>query len=172
MKVSIIGGGGLVGSSAAYALQCGGAVSELCLIDANKDAALGHATELLHGSCLTADQRIQLVSHEISTHDGTTSVTAQLLVEGEHHTVVGEGNGPIAAFVHGLQTGLDVAVEVTDYAEHAVSAGAEATAAAYVEARDDDGIRWGVGLDENILTASLKAVVGAVNRLQAQAQAQ
>lgn len=58
MKVSIIGGGGLVGSSAAYALQCGGAVSHICLIDANKDAALGHATELLHGSCLSADQRI------------------------------------------------------------------------------------------------------------------
>ncbi|MBY0524816.1 MAG: lactate/malate dehydrogenase family protein [Gemmataceae bacterium] len=58
MKVSIIGGGGLVGSSAAYALQCGGAVSHLCLIDANKDAAQGHATELLHGSCLTSDQRI------------------------------------------------------------------------------------------------------------------
>src|SRR5947209_18995225 len=58
MKVSIIGGGGLVGSSAAYALQCGGVVSHICLIDANKDAALGHATELLHGSCLTADQRI------------------------------------------------------------------------------------------------------------------
>ena len=58
MKVSIIGGGGLVGSSAAYALQCGGAVSHICLIDANKDAALGHATELLHGACLTADQRI------------------------------------------------------------------------------------------------------------------
>lgn len=58
MKVSIIGGGGLVGSSAAYALQCGGVVSSICLIDANKDAALGHATELLHGSCLTADQRI------------------------------------------------------------------------------------------------------------------
>ncbi len=58
MKVSIIGGGGLVGSSAAYALQCGGVASHLCLIDANKDAALGHATELLHGACLCADQRI------------------------------------------------------------------------------------------------------------------
>jgi L-lactate dehydrogenase len=58
MKVSIVGGGGLVGSSAAYALQCGGVVSSLCLIDANKDAALGHATELLHGACLTSDQRI------------------------------------------------------------------------------------------------------------------
>src|SRR5262245_11566822 len=58
MKVSIIGGGGLVGSSAAYALQCGGIVSDICLIDANQDTALGHATELLHGSCVTADQRI------------------------------------------------------------------------------------------------------------------
>src|SRR5919197_3771422 len=58
MKVSIVGGGGLVGSSAAYALQCGGVVSSLCLIDANKDAALGHATELLHGACLTSDVRV------------------------------------------------------------------------------------------------------------------
>jgi L-lactate dehydrogenase len=58
VKISIIGGGGLVGSMAAYALQCGGVGSHLCLIDANKDAALGHATELLHGAALAADQRI------------------------------------------------------------------------------------------------------------------
>jgi L-lactate dehydrogenase len=58
MKVSIIGGGGLVGSSAAYALQCGGVVSSLCLIDANKETALGHATELLHGASLTSDIRV------------------------------------------------------------------------------------------------------------------
>ena len=50
MKVSIIGGGGLVGSMAAYALQCGGIVSHLCLIDANADAAKGQALELLHGA--------------------------------------------------------------------------------------------------------------------------
>jgi L-lactate dehydrogenase len=58
MKVSIIGGGGLVGSSAAYALQCGGIVSHLCLIDAVADAAKGHALELLHGACMTSDQRL------------------------------------------------------------------------------------------------------------------
>jgi L-lactate dehydrogenase len=58
MKVSIIGGGGLVGSSAAYALQCGGAVSHICLIDAVPDAAKGHALELLHGSALTCDVRV------------------------------------------------------------------------------------------------------------------
>jgi L-lactate dehydrogenase len=58
MKVSIIGGGGLVGSMTAYALQCGGVVSHLCLIDANKEMALGQATDLLHGASLAADQRI------------------------------------------------------------------------------------------------------------------
>jgi L-lactate dehydrogenase len=58
MKVSIIGGGGLVGSTAAYALQCGGMVSHICLIDANKDMAVGQATDLLHGASLVADQRI------------------------------------------------------------------------------------------------------------------
>ena len=58
MKVSIIGGGGLVGSMTAYALQCGGVVSHICLIDANKDMALGQATDLLHGASLAADQRI------------------------------------------------------------------------------------------------------------------
>ena len=58
MKVSIIGGGGLVGSMTAYALQCGGVVSNICLIDTNKDMALGQATDLLHGASLVADQRI------------------------------------------------------------------------------------------------------------------
>src|SRR5438445_13563263 len=58
MKVSIIGGGGLVGSMAAYALQQGGVVSHICLIDANQDMALGQATDLLHGASLVADQRI------------------------------------------------------------------------------------------------------------------
>src|SRR5207237_7025446 len=58
MKVSIIGGGGLVGSSPAFALQCGGVVSSICLIDANKELAQGQALDLLHGASLAADQRI------------------------------------------------------------------------------------------------------------------
>src|SRR5215813_11194471 len=58
MKVSIVGGGGLVGSMAAYALQCGGVVSHICLIDANKELAQGQALDLLHGASLAADQRI------------------------------------------------------------------------------------------------------------------
>lgn len=58
MKVSIIGGGGLVGSMTAYALQCGGVVNSICLIDANKELAQGQALDLLHGASLVADQRI------------------------------------------------------------------------------------------------------------------
>lgn len=58
MKVSIIGGGGLVGSCTAFALQCSGKVSEICLIDANSDLAEGHALDLLHGASLCANQRI------------------------------------------------------------------------------------------------------------------
>src|ERR1700719_3782672 len=73
MKVSIIGGGGLVGSMTAYALQCGGVVSGICLIDANKDMALGQATDLLHGACLTADQRI-------SAGDMSDVVTSNVVV--------------------------------------------------------------------------------------------
>src|SRR5207302_219388 len=58
MKVTIIGGGGLVGSMTAYALQCGGVASSICLVDANKDMAEGQALDLLHGASLVADQRI------------------------------------------------------------------------------------------------------------------
>ncbi len=58
MKVSIVGGGGLVGSMTAYALQCGGVASSICLIDANKELAQGQALDLLHGASLAADQRI------------------------------------------------------------------------------------------------------------------
>src|SRR6516164_6841584 len=70
MKVSIIGGGGLVGSMTAYALQCGGVASSICLIDANKELAQGQAIDLLHGASLVADQRISAGDmSEISSSD-------------------------------------------------------------------------------------------------------
>ena len=90
-----------------------------------------------------------------------------MLVDEEHHTVQGEGNGPIDAFVHGLRQLLGVQLDVVDYSEHAVSAGADAVAAAYVETVWPDGqTRWGVGMDSSILTASLKAVVSAINAMR------
>ena len=104
-------------------------------------------------------------SAEATTNAERSRVTAQLVVAGEPRTVVGEGGGPISAFVRALRDDLGIELEVVDYAEHAVSAGTDATAAAYVEAKFPDGtVRWGVARDESILTASLKAVVSAANR--------
>ena len=71
------------------------------------------------------------------------------------------------AFVHGLRTGLGTDIDVVDYAEHALSAGSEATAVAYVETANGTGdLRWGVGEDPNIITASFKAVISALIRQQ------
>src|SRR3954447_5281701 len=109
---------------------------------------------------------VHLLSHETTTGSEGAAITAQLMVDGEHKTISGKGNGPIAAFVHGLQAELGIDVEVVDYSEHAITAGSDAQAVAYVEARSDDGIRWGVAMDESITTASLKAVLSAVNRLR------
>src|SRR5436309_6791975 len=78
MKVSIIGGGGLVGSTAAFALQCGGVVSRICLIDVNKDLALGQATDLLHGASLVADQRISAGDFDEVASSNVVVVTAGL----------------------------------------------------------------------------------------------
>jgi 2-isopropylmalate synthase len=107
---------------------------------------------------------LELVSSRVSTHDdGKAELSATLKVEGDLHEVTGVGNGPIAAFVDALATvGYDV--RVLDYAEHAMSAGDDARAAAYVEAAVGDVEVWGVGINGSILTASLKAVVSAVNR--------
>ncbi len=92
-------------------------------------------------------------------------LSVNVYVKGELTTLTGEGNGPIAAFVDALN-GLpqDYDVRVLDYAEHALSAGGDAIAAAYVECLVGDQVLWGVGLDANIVTASLKAVLSAVNR--------
>jgi 2-isopropylmalate synthase len=98
-----------------------------------------------------------------STVDGADVISVTLTDGGQEITIEGSGNGPIAAFVAALST-LDVDVRVLDYAEHALSSGGDARAAAYVEAAVGERVLWGVGLDANIVIASLKAVVSAVNR--------
>ncbi|GAC1448813.1 MAG: lactate/malate dehydrogenase family protein [Isosphaeraceae bacterium] len=78
MKVSIIGGGGLVGSCAAFALQCGGIVSGIDLIDLNADLCKGQALDLLHGASLVADQRIRSVGYEAIPESDLVMITAGL----------------------------------------------------------------------------------------------
>ncbi|MEJ7719614.1 MAG: alpha-isopropylmalate synthase regulatory domain-containing protein [Ilumatobacteraceae bacterium] len=110
-------------------------------------------------------RRFELVGHELHTRDRQSTVTAQIVVDGEHRTVVGKGGGPIDAFVHGLREAFGAALDVVDYAEHAIGKGSDATAAAYVETTVDAGTaRWGIGLDDDITTASLKAVLTALER--------
>ncbi|MGH3753311.1 MAG: 2-isopropylmalate synthase [Pseudonocardiaceae bacterium] len=96
--------------------------------------------------------------------EGHDEIQASVLVEGEEHQVTGSGNGPIAAFVDALAA-LGFDVRVLDYSEHAMSAGDNATAAAYVECRISEQVLWGVGVSGSIVTASLNAVVSAVNRV-------
>ena len=94
---------------------------------------------------------------------GVTRIAATVKIDGAETEISGAGNGPLAAFVDALGTvGFDVAV--LDYSEHAMSAGEEAQAAAYVEASIGGRTVWGVGIAPSITTASLRAVVSAVNR--------
>jgi 2-isopropylmalate synthase len=108
--------------------------------------------------------RLELRSHHTSSADGAKDqLSVEVAVDGEVRTLEGSGNGPIAAFVDAIaKVGIDV--RVLDYSEHALSAGDDARAAAYLECAVGDEVRWGVGVDANIVTASLKAVVSAVNR--------
>ena len=94
---------------------------------------------------------------------GTDVIEATVKIDGVETEIRGEGNGPLAAFVNALGT-VGINVHVLDYSEHAMSAGEEAAAAAYVEASVDGRTVWGVGIATSITTASLRAVVSAVNR--------
>jgi 2-isopropylmalate synthase len=121
--------------------------------------------DLFTATYFAPDARYQFLSCELTTRSEGTVVIAQLLVDGEHRTVRGEGNGPISAFVEALTTELGIDFQVNNYTEHALSAGSGATAVAYVEVRGADGSTWwGVGMDASILDASLRAVLSAANR--------
>ncbi|MEZ5166457.1 MAG: 2-isopropylmalate synthase [Acidimicrobiales bacterium] len=114
-------------------------------------------------------RRVELVGHR-STSDtidsGRTTLDAKMIVDGEERLITGEGNGPIDAFVHGLTEAGLFEGKIADYTEHTMGVGSDATAVAYVAV--DHGARdviWGVGLHESIVSASLRAIVSAVNAL-------
>jgi 2-isopropylmalate synthase len=100
---------------------------------------------------------------QTSVLDEDVKLSISILDRGQLVELSGEGNGPIAAFCNILQAyGVDV--RVLDYYEHALSAGGDASAAAYLECAIEGEVFWGVGIDPNTTTASLKAVVSAINR--------
>lgn len=97
--------------------------------------------------------------------DGVFRCRASLRNDGAELKLTGEGNGPIAAFVNALQNGGAPKFEVTNYREHALSAGEGASAISYIQIKLADGkVRWGAAVDTNIELASIKAVLSALNR--------
>ncbi len=126
--------------------------------------------DVFRASYLDVVRPLELLSYRHSSGDDGDRLEANVRLEGEPTEIAGAGNGPIAALVHAIGSQLDIAVRVRAYHEHAMSTGEDATAAAYVEADVDDEVVWGVGIHPSIVTASLRAVVNAVDRaLAAQA---
>ncbi|WP_066365381.1 2-isopropylmalate synthase [Herbidospora mongoliensis] len=108
--------------------------------------------------------RVGLLAHRNSAAvDDKDAISVDVRLEGQIREIHGTGNGPISAFCDALGS-LGIDVRVLDYTEHAMSGGADAKAASYVETEIDGQVLWGVGIDANTTTASLKAIISAVNR--------
>ncbi len=111
-----------------------------------------------------ADGPVTLLDHQASSVvDGKHKLAAAISVDGQAQEVEGTGNGPISAFCAALASvGIDA--RVLDYAEHALTEGTDAQAASYVEVAAGDKVLWGVGIDTNTATASMRAILSAINR--------
>ena len=107
----------------------------------------------------------QLSGFETDSKNGVVKCCAKLLRDGKMIEFVGEGNGPLAALVHGFTTAGVPRFEISNYSEHALSSGEEAAAISYIQIKTADGkSRWGAGVDTNIEIASVRAVLSALNR--------
>ncbi|HEU5027659.1 MAG TPA: 2-isopropylmalate synthase [Spirillospora sp.] len=121
--------------------------------------------EIFEGEFLANGPRVGLLAHRATSRvDEKDVLSCDVRVDGEIREIEGVGNGPVSAFEDALAS-VGVGVRVLDYAEHAMSAGGDARAAAYVECDVNGTTVWGVGIDGNIVTASLKAMLSAVNRV-------
>jgi 2-isopropylmalate synthase len=114
---------------------------------------------------LDGNGRFSFIEHTAASDHGDQNLTARISDDGRHKTIRGHGNGPVDGFVEAMRKESGLAFDVADYREHAMGHGANAAAIAYVELRLADGSTlFGVGIDKNIVVASLKAVVSGVNR--------
>jgi 2-isopropylmalate synthase len=108
----------------------------------------------------------RLVSFATESKDGMVKCRAELSKDGQAMNISGQGNGPLAALVHGLGATGGPLFEITAYSEHALGSGEEAAAIAYIQIKTMDGkVRWGAGVDTNIELASVRAVLSALNRV-------
>ena len=112
------------------------------------------------------DQPWKLGTFRTTSENGRVICDATLFRNDVQYPVHGQGNGPLAALVHGIAQAGGPRFEIAGYSEHALSSGEEASAIAYIQIKQPDGrTRWGAGVDTNIELASVKAVLSALNRL-------
>jgi 2-isopropylmalate synthase len=127
---------------------------------------LSHAQLLKLSQSIIPSKKWKLVDFETTRKHRTVKCEAKFLHGNKPIKFSGEGNGPLAALVHGFsQIGI-AKFEISNYSEHALSSGEEAAAISYIQIKTADGkMRWGAGVDTNIEFASIKAVLSALNRL-------
>ncbi len=113
---------------------------------------------------LVGPQAYALIDYHESRADGDRIFTGTIRHEGQEVSVSGRGNGLLSSVLAGLKSAFGIELDIVDYSEHAIGHGAGVQAAAYVEARMPDGrILFGVGIDEDVATASVKALLGCFN---------
>jgi 2-isopropylmalate synthase len=111
-----------------------------------------------------AERPFQLLDYEETrASDGTRVFAGTIAVEGKAQSVSGRGNGLISSVVATLNDAFGIGLEVLDYSEHALSTGSDARAAAYVQCATAHGTVWGCGIDEDVATASVRAILSAAN---------
>ncbi len=138
------------------------------VIQAHTDAQGGEVTpahmwEIFSAEYLARGNIVLLTCHTSAAIGDQDALTAHLRVGRKEFQIQGIGNGPISAFCDALDS-IGVHVRVLDYVEHALSADSEAKAAAYLECEIGGDVLWGVSIDANSVTASLAAMVSAINR--------
>ncbi len=119
--------------------------------------------------CLNTPQHFQLVDYEETrAANGERIFAGKVAINGQEQSVSGRGNGLISSVVSTIRDSFGVSLEIEDYTEHAMGQGTGVKAAAYVECKTADGRTvWGVGIDEDVATASVRAVLSAANAVKA-----
>jgi 2-isopropylmalate synthase len=138
------------------------------VIQAHTDTEGGEVTAAQMWDIFSAEYlapgQLALLDHQTSSVvESKHALTAEITVDGRPRPVEGVGNGPISAFCDALAT-IGISARVLDYTEHALTEGTDAQAASYVECETAGAIFWGVGIDTNTATASMRAILSAVNR--------
>ncbi|KAG0162444.1 hypothetical protein DFQ30_002001, partial [Apophysomyces sp. BC1015] len=137
--------------------------------DSGQEISAAQIWALFQQEYSRSDAPLRYIGHELYKHDGRESITVTVQIHGRQQVVAGTGNGPLDALMHALRTPL----RIQHYEERALSQGADAQAIAIAELAGTDvrGSAFGVGIDANLTTASIRAVVHGVNRAYARCDA-